>query len=79
MTIKLEDRLSVGNVTVYLKRRHSKLVNYEIKRMKQEYGVTLTQNEFILLLIEMHETKIKAVAQDLPNSISWLYHVGYDD
>ena len=48
-------------------------MNQEIGRLRQEYGLKLSANEFFQILLEMHRLKLQSLASEDSDAISWMH------
>lgn len=58
---------------ITLTREQGQLIDQEKLRLKREYGVALSANEIIQLLIEMHRLRLQVVASESSDAKWWMY------
>lgn len=58
---------------IQLTRGQSQLIDQERQRLKDEYGLKVSGNEFVQALIEQHRLKLKMMASNDPDSVHWFY------
>lgn len=51
------------------------MIDQERLRLRQEYGVKLSGNEIIQLLIEMHRVRLQVVASEESDARWWMYRM----
>jgi hypothetical protein len=61
--------------TVYLTREQAQMIDQERLRLRQEYGVKLSGNEIIQVLIEMHRLRLQVVASEESDARWWMHQM----
>lgn len=60
-------------IGVQLTREQRRLVSQEITRLRQEHDINLTPSEFIQVLIEAHRLRLKTLASEGSDAVSWMH------
>lgn len=66
-------------VHVYLTREQAQLMDQERHRLRTEYDVKLSANEFFQLLIEMHRLRLKQLACEDSDAVPWMHRFLAED
>jgi len=64
--------------SVYLTREQGQLIDQEKRRLAEEYGVKLSGNEIIQVLIEMHRLRLQTMAAEDSDARWWMYRMLVD-